>query len=144
MIHLYIESSLPWPKQGNAIVGIIFADEKDEHSKTIFGVVKNCTSNQAILTGLKNALEYCDSFEVIHIHLNNSYVAGSFNYLAAWETSGFKNSKGEALKYADLWQSIGKSVKGKTVKIYLNQFNGYYKWLKNECISRGRKHGFIF
>ncbi len=142
--HIYIETSLNWPKKGNAIVGIIFTDEGDEHSKTLFGQVKDCNTNLAILSGLKNALKYCESFTTIHFHLSNSYVAGGFGRLAAWEASNWLTSRKQPVKYASEWQCISEELKGKTIEIHLDQFNGYYKWLKSECINRAVKHGFIF
>lgn len=140
---IYIETSLKWPKQGDGIVGLIFTEADDEFSKTLFGKVQNASEYQAILIGIKNALQYVGSYEVIHLHLSNANVANNFRCLSTWEANEFKNSKGEELKCSTEWQEIAKFTRGKKVKIHLNEFNGYRKWLKNECDTRGRKHGFI-
>lgn len=140
---IYIETSLKWPKQGDGIVGLIFTEADDEFSKTLFGKVQNASEYQAILIGLKNALQYAGSYEVVHLHLSNANVANNFRCLSTWEANGFINSKGEELKCSTEWQEIAKFTRGKQVKIHLNEFNGYRKWLKNECDTRGRKHGFI-
>ena len=142
-VHIYIESSISWPKKGDCIVGIIFADNDDEHTKTIFGQVKNASANLATLIAVKKSLYYCDFFHTINFHLSNSYVASSFDRLAAWELKDYKTSRGEDIKYLEEWKSISEMIKGKEINIYLDQFNGYYRWLKNECITRAEKHGFI-
>lgn len=140
---VYIETSLKWPKHGDGIVGLIFTDQDDEFSKTLFGKVQDASEYQAILIGLKNAFQYVGGFDVIHVHLSNSNVAGNFRMLPSWEANGFKNSKGEELKCSAEWQEIAKLTKSKKIQIHLQEFNGYRKWLKNECDTRGRKHGFI-
>lgn len=141
--HVYIETSLRWPKSGSGIVGIIFTDKAEEYTKTIFGQVKDSTEHEALLIGLKNALGYLQSFEVIHVHTTCGYIAGGFKWLPSWMASAGKNSKGEAVKYFEIWQEIQKSVEGKQLEIHLNEFNGYKNWLLNECLIRGRKHGFV-
>lgn len=140
---IYIETSLKWPKQGNGIVGLIFTDQDDEFSKQLFGVVQNSTEYQAILIGIKTALQYVKSYDVIHLHLSCASVAGNFRLLPSWSENGFVNSKGEPLKSAEEWQQIAAASKSKELIIHLNEFNGYRKWLKCECDNRGRKHGFI-
>ena len=141
--HVYLETSLRWPKKGNAIVGIIFTDTADDYSKTIFGQVRDATEHEALLVGLKNALSYLSSFEKINIHTSCGYIAGGINWLPSWRASDWKNSKGEPLKFKDLWEEIAKNVEGKQLSVHLNEFNGYRNWLLNECLNRGRKHGFI-
>lgn len=140
---IYIETSLKWPKHGNGIVGLIFTDQDDEFSKQLFGVVQNASEYQAILIGIKTALQYVKSYDVINIHLSCANVAGNFRMLPSWREKGFVNSKGEPLKSAKEWQQIAAASTNKEIKIHLNEFNGYRKWLKSECDSRGRKHGFI-
>ena len=141
--HVYIETSLKWPKKGDGIVGIIFTDKTEEYTKTLFGQVKDSTENGAILFGIKNALNYTKAFEVIHVHTSCGYIVGGFKNLPSWAASSWKGSKGEPVKYADVWQIIAEETKEKQIEIHLDEFNGYYKWLKNECDMRGRKHGFI-
>jgi ribonuclease HI len=140
---IYIESSLKWPKHGDGIVGLIFTDAEDEFSKTLFGKVQNATEYQSILIGIKTALSYVGSFELVHLHISCSSVANNFRNLPSWEANGFKNSKGESIKYTEEWQAIASEMKNKKIEVHLNEFNGYRRWLKCECDNRGRKHGFI-
>lgn len=142
--NLYIESSLKWPKKGDGIVGIIFTDpDEKSDDKPLFGVVKDATEHQAILYGIKNALGYCRRYDEIEIHVSCSYIASGFKWLASWKQNGWQTAKKEPVKYSDLWQDIDKAIENKKINIQLNQFNGYRRWLLNECENRGRKHGFI-
>lgn len=141
---LYIESSLKWPKQGDGIVGIIFTDAAEKSDdKSLFGVVKNATEHQAILYGIKNALSYCSRYDEINIHVSCPYIKSGFTWLPSWKAKGWQTSKKEPVKYLDIWQEIDKAIENKRIIIQLNEFNGYRNWLKYECESRGRKHGFI-
>lgn len=139
--NIYIETSIVWPKHGDGIVGIIFADEKGENGRPLFGVVKDSSENAAVLFGIKNALLYAQDFETIHLHLSGN-IGYNFKYLTSWSANGFQNSKGQQLKHAELWQEIDEKSRGKSIIVHTNEFNGYRNWLKAECDKRGLKHGF--
>ena len=141
--HIYIESTLSWPKKGDGIVGIIFTDYEDEHTKQLFGVVKNSTAHEAALIGIKTALKYVGNYKIVNLHLSCAYAAESFKYIPSWKDSGWINSRGNPVKYNELWKEIDNSLQEKELKIHYNEVNGYRRWLKNECDNRGRKHGFI-
>ena len=140
--HIYVETSLHWPKVGDGIVGIVFTDDHDGYKKPLFGQVRNVSEHEAVLTGVNIALKYAEKFDEIHLHLT-SRVGYSFKYLERWQENGFKNAKGQEVKHAAVWKEIAEKIKGKKLELHLNEFNGYYKWLQNECSMRGRKHGFI-
>ena len=141
--NIYIETSLSFPKKGDGIVGIIFTDHDDEHSKQLFGTVKDMTSHEAVLIGIKTALQYTDAFKVIHLHLSSPYAAGSLKYIPSWQANGWITSRGNPVKYANIWQEIAKKMQNKEFHVHLNEVNGYRRWLRYECDNRGRKHGFI-
>lgn len=141
--HVYIETSIRWPRQGSGIVGIIFTNVDDTDSKTLFGQVKDSTEYRAVLFGIKNALRYCRGYDVINLHLTCNYVGNAFRWIEVWEKTSFVTAKNRPVKNNDLWQEIAKEIKNKQLVIHLNEFNGYRKWLKVECDNRGRKHGFI-
>lgn len=140
--HIIVETSIKWPKKGDGIVGIVFADEK-EHGKPLFGVVKDSSEHAAVLCGINNALGYLQQFDEIHIHISCSHIATNFNYLPSWKSNGWLNSRGEELKHAELWREIDEKLMGKRFEIHKTDFGGYRKWLSSECEKRGRKHGFI-
>lgn len=133
-----IETDLKPFEHRNGVVGLAFK-KPDGEAKTLFGSVKDCTQNKAILYGIKNALPYCKGYEVIHLFLTNGYAAGGFLHLASWKEHGWKSAKGGELKNADLWQEIEKETQGKEVIIHLKEFNGYFHWLRAECGRRAKK-----
>ena len=141
-VHVFIETSLKWPKKGDGIVGIIFTDEEDKYSKTLFGQVTDSTEHAAVLIGISRALDYLGSFDEIHLHMSSN-VGYSFKYLERWKSNGFVGSKGTEVKNAAVWKEIAEKTEGKKVELHVNVFNGYRNWLRNECVMRGRKHGFI-
>ena len=140
--HIYIETSLRWPKKGSGIVGLVFTDQAEKNTRQLFGQVNDSNEYHSILVGIMNALNYCSSFDLIKIHLSCRNVASGFNWLPSWKQNDFKNSKGEPVKYAADWQAIAAASEKKRIEIDLG-FNGYRNWLKSECDSRGRKHGYI-
>lgn len=141
--HIYVESSITWPKKGDGIVGLIFTDKDEKHTRQLFGVVHNSTMHHAVLFGIKNALGYCTQFDVIHIHTSDAYVANAFKWLDKWNASSWIKSNGQPVQYATEWQAIYENLKQKNLEIHLGEFNGFRNWIKNECVMRGRKHGFI-
>lgn len=142
-VHVYIETSLKWPRKGSGIVGIVFTDDADTYSKTLFGRVNDSTEHHSLLVALDKALDYLGSYEEIHVHTNCGYIAGGFKNLSSWEENKWFTSKGETVKFAEIWQNLASKTRNKQLKVHLNEFNGYRTWLKNECDMRGRKHGFI-
>lgn len=132
-----IETDLKQFERRDGKVGLAFKKPNGE-AKTLFGSVKDASQNRAILYGIKNALPYCSSYDVIHLFLTNPYAAGGFLHLASWKEHGWKTTRGE-LKNADLWMEIEKEIQGKEMIIHLNEFNGYFKWLRAECQRRAKK-----
>lgn len=140
--HVYLETSIKWSKQSDGIIGIVFTDQDDVGRKTLFGTVQNATEHEAVLIGINRALGYLSEYDVIHIHVSST-VGYSFKYLEKWQASGFVGAKGCKVKHAEIWEEISEKSKGKTLKMHINEHNGYRNWLTNECDMRGRKHGFI-
>lgn len=135
---IVIETSIGPFERKDGKVGLVFlAPGKEE--KPLYGTVKNCTQNQAILYGIKNALPYCQNFNVIHLQTSNGYTKLGFDNLRKWQKNGFKTSKGEEIKNAQLWKDIAAELEGKEMIIHLNEKNGYRKWLLSECKRRAKK-----
>lgn len=142
IVHVYLETSIKWPKQSDGIIGIVFTDQEDVTRKSLFGVVQNASEHEAVLIGINRALTYLSECDTIHIHVSST-VGYSFKYLEKWQASGFVGAKGCKVKHAEIWEEISEKSKGKTLKMHINERNGYRNWLTNECDMRGRKHGFI-
>lgn len=142
IVHVYLETSIKWPKQSDGIIGIVFTDQDDVNRKSLFGVVQNASEHEAVLIGINRALDYLREIDTIHIHVSST-VGYSFKYLEKWQASGFVGAKGCKVKHAEIWEEISEKSKGKMLKMHINERNGYRNWLTNECDMRGRKHGFI-
>lgn len=142
IVHVYLETSIKWPKQSDGIIGIVFTDQEDVNRKSLFGVVQNASEHEAVLIGINRALTYLSEYDTIHIHVSST-VGYSFKYLEKWQASGFVGAKGCKVKHAKIWEEISEKSKGKTLKMHINERNGYRNWLTNECDMRGRKHGYI-
>lgn len=135
---IVIETSIGPFDKSDGKVGLLFLAPGTE-GKPLYGTVKNCTQNQAILYGIKNALPYCQNFKVINLQTTNGYTKLGFDNLRKWQENGWKTSRGEEIKNADLWRDIAAELEGKEMIIHLNEKNGYRKWLQSECKRRAKK-----
>lgn len=141
--NVYIETSIPWNRSEDGVVGIAVSIDEPEEARSYFGVVRDCSESAAVLYGFKNALKYLDKFDSIQLNISCGQVAAAFDngWLAKWQVQGFKNSKGQAIKNQKTWMELSDCLRGREVKVKLNEFNEYRKWLKAECLRRGRKYG---
>lgn len=77
--------------------------------------------NGAVLEGLLFALRQIRAAGAeINIYTENKYICGYFPKLEEWRHSGYKNRKGEQIKYGYMWQQIGDIVARKNVRICLS------------------------
>lgn len=135
---IVIETSIKPFRVEDGIVGIAFCT-KGAEPKTLFGKVKDCSENKAALLGLKNALGYCSHFEIINLQTTNGYLASGLKSLPSWKVNGFITKKGAQIKHQEIWQEIEEIIKGKEMRIHLNEFNDVRKWLSAECRRRATR-----
>lgn len=66
------------------------------------------TANRLVLWSICRALERMPGERMILIYTENTYVASVINqgWLETWERNGWKNSRGNEIKDADLWKTI--------------------------------------
>jgi len=66
------------------------------------------TANRLVLWSICRALERMLGKQMILIYTENTYVASVINqgWLETWERNGWKNSRGNEIKDADLWKTI--------------------------------------
>ena len=140
---IYIETSIPWNKSEDGVVGIAVSIDDPEDARSYFGAVHDCSESAAVLFALKNALGYLDKFESIQLNISCSQVAAAFQkgWLEKWQEQDFKNSKGQDIKNRKIWMEVADLIKGRAVEVKLNEFNGYRRWLKAECMRRATKYG---
>ena len=74
------------------------------------------------------------SVKEFNIISTNPWVGNMFNNLDTWKANGWKNSKGEEVKYKDYWQMIDKAGEGRTIR-WINEeergsgLDSYRDWL---------------
>lgn len=140
MINLYIETSIKWSQPGDGIVGIAFQVD-DKEAKTVYGFVKNCSEAKAVIIAITRALDYCSSKDIA-IHLSCDFVGHALmdGWLDTWEENLYLGANKKVIKHAKEWHDLYQKIKGKSIKIHLNEFNEFRSYLNSECLRRMAKH----
>ena len=134
---IYVECSLSWSEHSDAVVGIAMSIGEND-AKTVYGYMRDVTQTEAIIVGITRALDYT-KLDNIRLHLSNTLVANAIKqgWLDSWENNLYKNG---TIKHADKWHELFLKLKGRSVELILNEFNGYRKHLRFECKQRMKKH----
>lgn len=137
----YIETSIKWSKPGDGVVGIALAVD-DYDAKTIYGFVKNCSESKAVIIAFTKALEYCSRYKEIELHISCDFVGHALinGWLEKWEKELYLGANKKVIKHAKEWHELYQKLRGKSLKIHLNEFNGYRNHLNFECLRRMAKH----
>ena len=78
-----------------------------KHEKKLCGGEANTTNNRMELTAVLEGLRTLKRPVTAEIYTDSQYVKkGMTEWLANWQQNGWKNSKKEAVKNADLWQAL--------------------------------------
>lgn len=78
--------------------------------------------NGAALEGVVYALRQIRAKDSeIHIHINNLYLCGYSRKLDEWNKSGYRNRKGNPIRYREHWRKIGEVLKNRNNKIFFSQ-----------------------
>lgn len=138
---LYIETSIKWSHPGDGIVGIALAVD-DHDAKTIYGFVKNCSESKAVIIAFTKALEYCSRYKDIELNISCNQVGHALinGWLDKWEANYYLGADKKVIKHAKEWHELYQKLRGKSLKIHLNEFNGYRNYLNCECLRRMAKH----
>lgn len=77
------------------------------HEKYLKGGEEHTTNNRMELTAAIKALEALTRSCEVELYTDSQYVRqGMTSWLAGWKKKGWKNSKKEPVKNADLWQEL--------------------------------------
>ncbi|WP_019216943.1 ribonuclease HI [Legionella tunisiensis] len=77
------------------------------HEKTLYGGETQTTNNRMELTAAIKALEALKRPCEVHLYTDSQYVRkGMTEWLSQWKKNGWRNSKKEPVKNADLWQEL--------------------------------------
>lgn len=138
---LYIETSIKWSRPGDGVVGIALAVD-DHDAKTIYGFVKNCSEAKAVIIAITKALDYCSRYTEIELNISCDFVGHALinGWLEKWEKELYLGADKKVIKHAKEWHELYQKLRGKSLKIHLNEFNGYRNYLNSECLRRMAKH----
>lgn len=77
------------------------------HEKTLYGGETHTTNNRMELTAAIKALEALKRPCEVHLYTDSQYLRqGMTEWLSQWKKNGWRNSKKEPVKNADLWQQL--------------------------------------
>lgn len=77
------------------------------HEKHLKGAEEHTTNNRMELTAAIKALEALTRSCDVELYTDSQYVRqGMTSWLAGWKKKGWKNSKKEPVKNADLWKEL--------------------------------------
>ena len=138
---LYIETSIKWSRPGDGVVGIAIAVD-DHDAKTIYGFVKKCSEAKAVIIAITKSLDYCSRYTEIELNISCDFVGHALinGWLEKWEKELYLGADKKVIKHAKEWHELYLKLKGKSLKIHLNEFNGYRNYLNSECLRRMAKH----
>lgn len=79
------------------------------HEKTLYGGESHTTNNRMELTAAIKALEALNRPCEVNLYTDSQYLRqGMTEWLVQWKQKGWRNSKREPVKNADLWQQLDK------------------------------------
>lgn len=138
---LYIETSIKWSRPGDGVVGIAIAVD-DHDAKTIYGFVKYCSEAKAVIIAITKALDYCSRYTEIELNISCDFVGHALinGWLEKWEKELYLGADKKVIKHAKEWHELYLKLRGKSLKVHLNEFNGYRNYLNSECLRRMAKH----
>ena len=138
---LYIETSIKWSHPGDGVVGIAIAVD-DHDAKTIYGFVKKCSEAKAVIIAITKALDYCSRYTEIELNISCDFVGHALinGWLEKWEKELYLGADKKVIKHAKEWHELYLKLRGKSLKVHLNEFNGYRNYLNSECLRRMAKH----
>ncbi len=138
---LYIETSIKWSRPGDGVVAIALAVD-DHDAKTIYGFVKKCSEAKAVIIAITKALDYCSRYKEIELNISCDQVGHALinGWLDKWEENLYLGANKKVIKHAKEWHELYLKLRGKSLKVHLNEFNGYRNYLNSECLRRMAKH----
>jgi ribonuclease HI len=79
----------------------------NDHEKTLYGGEAHTTNNRMELTAAIKALEALKKPCKVHLYTDSQYLRqGMTEWLSQWKKNGWRSSKKELVKNADLWQQL--------------------------------------
>lgn len=100
---------------------------------TKIGTIRETTRNEAEATCLLCALQRLRASSDVEIHTESGYIRSELAVLEAHEKADYKNSKGERIRYAYIWEKIARILgKQQSVETLLDADNEWTSWMHSE------------
>lgn len=141
MIKIFVETSISWSRPGDGIVGCIIVKDNVEPI-SLYGTVKSCTKNQSVIIGFTRAIERLKpTDDVIVLNTSCTFVVNALNnsWPMLWERNRYIGAKGKVVRNAREWHQLMRTLSGRNVEIRLRNS----EFLRDECLLRAKKHGFL-
>lgn len=88
-----------------------------QHEKELFGGEAQTTNNRMELTAVVQGLQALNEPCEVLIHTDSQYVKnGMESWIHNWKKNGWQTASKQAVKNADLWQSLDREVQRHTVR----------------------------
>lgn len=89
----------------------------NEHEKKLYGSESHTTNNRMELTAAIKGLEALKRASVVDLYTDSQYLRlGMTEWLPQWKQKGWRNSKKEEVKNADLWRILDELAKTHQIK----------------------------
>lgn len=134
-VNIYINSDINSAKKTNGKYIYILELITDKEPITLTGSDKliEASKNDAYTIALAKALSRLKSECELAIFLENEYVFNAIgHYLEGWKERGWKNSKNEDVKNAEIWQQIAETLEKYKFTLYLHEKHEYKDWMERQ------------
>lgn len=141
---IYIVSSIKGIRRQNGVVGVVieFQTAKGPATLTQFGTVTDATQNQAVLLGIKFALNRIKPECDVVFHTDNTYAAAAVEngWYLEWKNNDWSNAKGKKIANFTEWEAVSQLLGDRIPAFEVGKDHTYKKWMESEVKKRAEKH----
>lgn len=134
-VNIYINSDIKSAKKKNGKYIYILELITDKEPITLTGTdkIQDASKNDAYTIALAKALSRMKSECKLSIFLENDYVFNAIeHYLPGWKERGWKNSKNEEIKNAEIWQQIALNLEKYDYELHCHEQHPYRDWMARQ------------
>lgn len=145
-VDIYTETTWKGPRRQTGILAYIIVvryEGHEDYTDKRMVRLKNAGMQEAELLAAAMAIDKasrmprlagCRQYNVIS---SNHWVENMSKSIPKWQENGWKNAKGEDVKYSDWWQTIAKVQKDRTINWTSEHepgsgLDGYQRWLREQ------------
>lgn len=141
---IYIVSSVTGIRRQSGVVGIVIEVQTGKGPATLtqFGTVTDVTPNQAVLLGMKFALNRIKTTCGVIFHTDNTYVTAAVEngWYQDWKNNGWCTAKGKKIANFTEWEAVSGLLGERIPAFRTGEDHPYKKWMESEVKKRAKKH----